>query len=55
MRNALVVCDRDQELAYLEATSPANLSHYERHGFDVLREIRAEDSPSMYPMLREPR
>lgn len=55
MRHALVACDRDQKLAYLEATSSANLSFYGRHGFDVLGEIRVEDSPPVYPMLREPR
>ncbi len=55
MRHALVACDRDQKLAYLEATSPANLPFYGRHGFDVLGEVRAEDSPPVYPMLREPR
>ena len=54
MRHALVACDRDQKLAYLESTNPANLSLYKRHGFDELGEIRAEDSPPMYPMLREP-
>ena len=54
MRHALVACDRDQKLAYLESTNPANLPLYKRHGFDVVGEIRAEDSPPMYPMLREP-
>ena len=54
MRHALDVCDRDQKLAYLEASSPANLSLYERHGFHVLGEVQVEDSPVVYPMLREP-
>lgn len=55
MRQGLVACDRDQQPAYLEATSPANRPFYERHGFRVLGEIRSGDSPPMFPMLREPR
>ena len=55
MRQGLVACDRDQQPAYLEATSPANRSFYERHGFRVLGEIRSGDSPPLFPMLREPR
>lgn len=55
MRHALAVCDRDQQPAYLEATSPTNGRLYERHGFRVLGEIRSGDSPPMFPMLREPR
>jgi GNAT superfamily N-acetyltransferase len=55
MRHALAVCDRDQQPAYLEATSPTNRRFYKHHGFRVLGEIRSGDSPPMYPMLREPR
>lgn len=55
MRHGLVACDRDQQPAYLEATSPASRSFYERHGFRALGEIRSGDSPPLFPMLREPR
>ena len=55
MRHGSIACDRDQQPAYLEATSPASRSLYERHGFRVLGEIRSGDSPPMFPMLREPR
>lgn len=55
MRHGLAICDRDQQPAYLEATSVANRLFYERHGFRVLGEIRSGDSPLMFPMLREPR
>ena len=54
MRPALNACDHEGQLAYLESTNPANLSLYERHGFRVLGEILVEDSPPMFPMLREP-
>ncbi len=54
MAHALVACDRDQKLAYLESTNPANLSLYERHGFRLLAEVRVGQSPAKYPMLREP-
>ncbi|MCY1125739.1 GNAT family N-acetyltransferase [Frigidibacter sp. RF13] len=55
MNQGLAVCDRDGQLAYLEATSPVNRLFYERHGFRTLGEIRVGDSPPMFPMLREPR
>jgi GNAT superfamily N-acetyltransferase len=55
MRHGLAACDRDQQLAYLEATSPTNRQFYERFGFQVLGEIRSGDSPPMFPMLRVPR
>ncbi len=48
-------CDRQQMLAYLEATSPRNVRLYERHGFEVLGGIRVADSPPIVPMLRKPR
>lgn len=55
MRHGLIACDRNQQPAYLEATSYASRSLYERHGFRALGEIRSGDSPPMFPMLREPR
>ena len=55
MRHALAVCDRQRQLAYLEATCPANRTFYVRHGFRVLGEIRSGDSPPLFPMVREPR
>jgi ribosomal protein S18 acetylase RimI-like enzyme len=54
MKKGLVACDRHNEIAYLEATSPVNRSLYERFGFRVLGEIRSGDSPPMFPMIREP-
>jgi ribosomal protein S18 acetylase RimI-like enzyme len=55
IQKGLAACDRNHEIAYLEATSPVNRSLYERLGFRVLGEIRSGDSPPMFPMLREPR
>jgi ribosomal protein S18 acetylase RimI-like enzyme len=55
MQQGLAACDRDQQIAYLEATSPANRALYERLGFRVLGEIRSGDSPALFPMVREPR
>jgi GNAT superfamily N-acetyltransferase len=48
-------CDRQQVLAYLEATSPRNVPLYARHGFEVLGTIQVGTSPPIYPMLRTPR
>jgi ribosomal protein S18 acetylase RimI-like enzyme len=55
MEHALVPCDRDKKLAYLEATSPRNIRLYERHGFELLGTIQAGTSPPISPMLRRPR
>jgi GNAT superfamily N-acetyltransferase len=37
--------------AYLEASTPRNRSLYERLGFEVAGEIRAADSPPLWPMF----
>jgi ribosomal protein S18 acetylase RimI-like enzyme len=55
LRHGLTICDQAPALAYLEATSPRNLSLYERHGFEVIAEIAVGSSPPMYPMIRKPR
>ena len=48
----LARADRDGLPAYLEASAPRNRALYERHGFEVVGEIQAGDSPPLWPMLR---
>lgn len=55
MKHALVPCDRDGMLAYLESSNPKNIPFYERHGFDLLGTIQVGTSPPIFPMLRKPR
>lgn len=55
LRHTLAACDRDGLPAFLESTNPANVSLYERHGFEVLGTVRAGSSPPIFPMLRRPR
>jgi ribosomal protein S18 acetylase RimI-like enzyme len=55
LRHALLQCDRDHALAYLESTNPANIPLYERHGFNVLATIQVGSSPPIFPMLRQAR
>ena len=55
LRHALARIDREGLHAYLESSNPANISLYERHGFEVMCEIRVADSPVVTPMLRRPR
>lgn len=52
--HTLAICDQRQELVYLEATNPRNVALYEKHGFAVLGTIQAGNSPTLYPMLRQP-
>jgi ribosomal protein S18 acetylase RimI-like enzyme len=46
--------DETGSLAYLESTNPANISLYQRHGFEVMGEVQAGGSPVFTPMLRRP-
>jgi GNAT superfamily N-acetyltransferase len=55
MRPVLETCDDWGLPAYLEATSEHNKRLYQRHGFEVVGEIRLPDGPSLWPMWREPR
>jgi len=55
MQHALIPCDRDHRIAYLESTNPKNIPLYERHGFELLGTIQAGTSPPIFPMLRKPR
>jgi len=48
-------CDALGMPAYVESSNPTNLPFYERHGFQMLGEIRAGSLPPVYPMLRSPR
>ncbi|MFI5317213.1 MAG: GNAT family N-acetyltransferase [Myxococcota bacterium] len=55
LHRALARIDDDGLLAYLESSNPANISLYERHGFEVIGEIRVSDLSLVTPMLRKPR
>lgn len=55
MKHALVACDHDSCLAYLESTNPKNVPLYQRHGFELLGTIQVGTSPPLFPMLRKPR
>lgn len=54
MQHVLMQCDRDHIPAYLEASKPANILFYERHGFKVLSTIQVGASPPIFPMVRQP-
>jgi ribosomal protein S18 acetylase RimI-like enzyme len=54
LQHALLLCDRDNKLAYLESTNPKSIPLYERHGFEVLGTIQVGASPPIFPMLRKP-
>ena len=55
MRHAVLRCDQERALAYLESSNPRNISLYLRHGFEVIGEIRVGAGPLVTPMLRRPR
>ncbi len=55
MKHAVKRCDEDGKVAYLESTNPQNISIYERHGFEVVGEVKVGGCPVLTPMIRQPR
>jgi len=55
MRYRLAQIDAEGAYAYLESSNPRNVHFYQRHGFEVVREIRIEGAPPVTPMVRPPR
>jgi len=53
MKHALQLCDKQGTRAYLESSNPANISLYERHGFEVIGRIEVGSAPPVHPMIRE--
>ena len=54
MQPVLARCDRERVPAYLEASTERNRRLYERHGFELVEEIRLPgDGPPMWRMWRE--
>lgn len=54
LRPMLEKCDADGLPAYLESSNPKNRPLYQRHGFEIMGEIRVESCPPVTPMLRKP-
>ena len=54
LRHRLAACDRDQKLAYLEASSPQSAALYARHGFEAIGSIEFGTDTSVTPMVRKP-
>lgn len=55
MKQACSRIDEDRLPAYLESSNPRNISLYERHGFEVIGEIRSGNAPLVTPMYRPAR
>ena len=55
MQHALNCCDEDGLPAYLESSNPANISLYQRFGFEVMGVIQTQSSPAVHPMIRSAR
>jgi len=54
MKHATRMLDESSMPAYLESSNPANISLYQRHGFEIMGEIRAGSAPLVTPMIRQP-
>ena len=55
MRHACALIDQSGKPAYLESSNPRNISLYQRHGFEVMGEIRSGAAPVVTPMYRAAR
>jgi len=55
LKYTLQRCDDDGVVAYLESSNPANVSLYQRHGFEVMGEILVGNPQPLTPMIRQPR
>lgn len=48
----LARCDRERLPAYLESSKASNIPFYNKHGFEVVDELRVPGGPSLWPMIR---
>jgi ribosomal protein S18 acetylase RimI-like enzyme len=55
IKEGLRRCDEQGLPAYLESSHPRNIPLYERHGFEVIAEVKPADFPGLYPMYRPAR
>jgi GNAT superfamily N-acetyltransferase len=52
MKHVLRRCDAEGMPAYLESSNPRNISFYERHGFQIVGQIKSGTAPLVTPMHR---
>jgi ribosomal protein S18 acetylase RimI-like enzyme len=55
MQSRLDRVDAEHAPAYLESSKYANISYYQRFGFEVTGEIVIPGGPTLWPMWRQPR
>jgi ribosomal protein S18 acetylase RimI-like enzyme len=51
----LAKCDEEGVPAYLESSKERNILFYERHGFQVMSELKLKNGPTLWPMWRDPK
>ena len=54
MKHVNRILDETSCEGYLESSNPQNVSLYQRHGYEIMGEIKIGDCPVVTPMLRRP-
>jgi ribosomal protein S18 acetylase RimI-like enzyme len=54
LKHTTRMLDDTGTIGYLESSNPANISLYQRHGFEIMGEIRVGSAPLVTPMIRQP-
>ena len=54
LSDALSICDRERQLAYLDSSNAKNVQLYQRHGFMFVGEVTGRPESASYAMMRRP-
>ena len=54
MKHVNRILDEKGFQGFLETSNPKNISLYQRHGYEIMGEIKVGDCPVVTPMIRKP-
>ena len=54
MKHVNRILDEKGFRGFLESSNPKNIPLYQRHGYEIMGEIKVGDCPIVTPMIRKP-